>query len=46
VRSQHSWARRAEQIHARLEFGRPLEFRSLQPAEDAAYDVASEAGAS
>ena len=30
VRSHHSWARRAEQIYARLSTGRPLEPQSLR----------------
>src|SRR5262245_2905140 len=33
VRSHHSWVRRAEQIHARLSSGRPLQFHSWDPAE-------------
>ena len=45
VRSRHSWARRAEQIHARLAFDRPLEFGSLRPAEGAICAEASKAGA-
>jgi hypothetical protein len=44
VRSQHSWARRAEQIHARLASGRPLEFCS-SPAEGETCAVASKASA-
>jgi hypothetical protein len=45
VRSRHSWARRAEQIHARLMFGRPLEFCSLRPADGAICTEASKASA-